>query len=356
MKKPFSGSASEKFLDTLAQSGTAQGDYFALSQGRVVYGAGSDLADKLVWQRRAKRKMITQGMILNLIKVAEKKEAHERVKAYWNTYHCQEKFFGSDGRVYGRYCKNRFCTVCCCIRKADIINRYLPEINTWEDPHFVTLTVKAVRASKLDFWLFGIKKAFRQIREKCKKNNQRGLGPKLIGIKSLECNFNPVSKTYNPHLHLIVPNAEIAKILTDEWLKKWTRKYTSPRAQHQRRVQCVERDLVELIKYGSKIFTEPDLNKKAGGKIPRMVYAAALDTIFSAMKPYRLFERFGFNLPKQPGYTQQAPTLLQQYDEWIFEPSLHDWHNPDTGELLTGFRPTPQLQWILAQSIDTDLQ
>jgi type I restriction enzyme R subunit len=37
--------------------------------------------------------------------------------------------------------------------------------------------------------------------------------------------------------------------------------------------------LVEIIKYGSKIFTEPDLKKKAQKKVPPMVYAAALAQI-----------------------------------------------------------------------------
>lgn len=210
------------------------------------------------------------------------------MKAYRNTLYCLDRFYSSEERVYGRYCKNRFCTLCCSIRKADIINRYYSEILTWEDPHFVTLTEKSVPAAKLDRWFYGVQRAFRLILNKYKKRCQRGKGIKLKGIKSLECNFNPVARTYNPHLHLIVPNAEIAKTLIIEWQKLWNRgnkKLASPFAQHSRRVKNVERDLVELIKYGSKIFIEPDKYKNLKSKIPPMIYAAALDNIFAAMKP-----------------------------------------------------------------------
>jgi len=346
---------SGKTINTLAQTGTNNFQ----SPDKVVMGKGSDLADKKAWKGRAKRKKVAQALSVRLVAEVEKKGEPERKSAYWNTFHCQEKLTIYDGRSYGRYCKNRFCPLCNSIRKAEIINRYLPVIRTWEQPYFVTLTQKAVPAEKLGLWFSGVHRAFREIREKCKKRHQRGKGIKLKGIKSLECNFNPVARTYNPHLHLIVPNAEIAKTLITEWQKLWNRgkkKLASPYAQHSRRVENVERDLVELIKYGSKIFTEPDKCKNPKSKIPPMIYAAALDNIFAAMKPYRLFERFGFNLPPQSKRGVHPPTLLEQCNEWIFDPTLHDWHNLETGELLTGYLPPPQLQWILAQSIDTDLQ
>jgi hypothetical protein len=53
------------------------------------------------------------------------------------------------------------------------------------------------------------------------------------------------------------------------------------------------------VKYGSKIFSEPDVNKKAkGGRNPKL-YVSALHYIFLSMKGLRIFERFGFDLPKK---------------------------------------------------------
>lgn len=121
MGKGNSATSREKF-NTLAQSGTADFDNYPRLSGKMVFGTGSDLSDSAVWKRRAKRKLITQNMILSLIEVAEKKGEPERKQALWNTFHCQERLFSSEGRVYGRYCKNRHCTLCCGIRKAEIIN------------------------------------------------------------------------------------------------------------------------------------------------------------------------------------------------------------------------------------------
>ena len=205
-----------KSIYTLAQSGTADFSDTTHFPEKIVYGEGSEMGDKAVLKGRAKRKTISQVLNLRLIEAVEKKGETERKQGYWNTYHCQNTVVSHNGRIYGKYCKNRHCTLCCSIRKAEIINRYLPVIQTWEDPYFITLTVRAVPARKLETWLKGFKKAFRRIREKYKKRNQRGKGLKLVGIKSLECNFNPVKKTYNPHLHIVVPNEAIADILISE--------------------------------------------------------------------------------------------------------------------------------------------
>ncbi|MCW3122424.1 MAG: hypothetical protein JWQ38_1916 [Flavipsychrobacter sp.] len=133
------------WLYTLAQSGT---DYVG-DNAAIITGNGSELGNDKVLKSRAKRKLITQTMALSLIDIAVKKEDTEKQKSLWNTYHCQNKLITIDGRFYGKYCKNRNCTLCCSIRKADIINRYLPTIKQWEAPYFVTLTVKSVKANML---------------------------------------------------------------------------------------------------------------------------------------------------------------------------------------------------------------
>ncbi len=89
-------------------------------------------------------------MTLALIDVVKEKGEPERQHAYWNAYYCQSNVIISGNKLYGDYCKNRFCTICCAIRKADTINRYYPIIFQWEDVHFVTLTVKSCKADKLN--------------------------------------------------------------------------------------------------------------------------------------------------------------------------------------------------------------
>ena len=233
-------------------------------------GNGTNILNNPSLANRARRKVITRKMVLSLIDVAKEKGEPERIQPYWNAYHCLNNVIVSNGKMYGRYCKNRFCTICNAIRKADLINRYYPVISQWEDVQFVTLTVKVCKQDKLTRWVYGMLRAFELIQNRFKKRYQRGNGIKLIGIKSLECNFNPVKNTYNPHFHLIVPNKEIAELLKKEWIEQWRPKnkhayrykFTTPAAQHIEPVYDLESALIETIKYGSKIFTEPDLNKK----------------------------------------------------------------------------------------------
>ncbi len=332
---------------TLAQKGTAK-----TGQNEVlVMGKGSDLNNNAALQGRAKRKTITNSMMLNLIDVAKQKGNDEQLKSLWNTYHCQNEVISTNGRIYGRYCKNRFCTLCCSIRKAEIINKYLPIIEKWEEPYFVTLTVKACKANQLKNYIKSMTNTFKQITEKYRKQYQRGKGIKLVGVKSIECNFNPQRKTYNPHFHIIVANKQMASIIIREWLSRSKKGYTNSKAQDMREVFNPKTGLIEIIKYSSKIFTEPDIKKK-GEKGSYQIYIAALDIILTAMKGKRIFDRFGFNVEKEEKVTTIAPQPVTDYKQWEFNPKLSDWQNIDTDEVLTGYTPKYQLTAILSNCID----
>jgi Replication protein len=345
---------------TLGESGTQENS--TNPSNAFVSGEGTDILDNPSLKNRAKRKMITQKITLALVDVAKEKGEQEKEKAYWRAFHCQNKVIISDGKMYGKYCKNRFCTICCAIRKADIINRYYPTISKWKDAHFVTLTVKSCKAEKLNLWVSGMLRAFELIHNRCKKRNQREKGIKLIGIKSLECNFSPIKKTYNPHFHIIVPSKEIAELLKKEWLRQWKPKikslyryyYTDPKAQKISKVTSLEHSLIETIKYGSKIFTDPTNKKKDGHSTNPMIYASALDNIFTAMKGKRLFDRFGFNLPPQAP-KKNTSKFVVNYENWAFSIHATDWINKKTGECLTGHQPTKELSNLLNDCIDTHL-
>ncbi len=76
---------------------------------RVLFGKGSELSNTKAVQRRAKCKLITQTTILRLIDVATDRGAKDRVKTYWNIYHCQNVLFTSDGKVFAPQCKSIVC-------------------------------------------------------------------------------------------------------------------------------------------------------------------------------------------------------------------------------------------------------
>jgi hypothetical protein len=101
----------------------------------LLYGNGSDITNDKAVQRRARCKMITQTTMLSLIDVATERGANDRVKAYWNTFHCQNVVYTANSNIYAPHCKNRFCTYCCGIRKAELINKYLPLLQSWKEPY-----------------------------------------------------------------------------------------------------------------------------------------------------------------------------------------------------------------------------
>ena len=52
-----------------------------------------------------------------------------------------------------------------------------------------------------------------------------------------------------------------------------------------RQVQDKEKDLIELIKYEAKVFTDPEGKKRSSEKgSNKKIYVKALDTIYAALK------------------------------------------------------------------------
>ncbi len=334
---------------TLVQSGTNKSQ--KVTPTAIIQGLGTIIKDNKSLEQRAKRKTITRALTLALVDIANDLNDQTFIKKYRNTFYCQNTIVEVDGSLFGNYCKNRFCTICLAIRKAELINKYYPVLSTWENPYLVTLTAKAVEASKLKRRIFDTQRAFKIVLNRLKKRNQRGAKIDLRGIKSLECNFNPVKRTYNPHFHLIVPNQETAQLFRDEWLKLWSIKWANKKAQDIREIDGLGKALIETIKYGSKIIIEPDEKKKIN--LPTTIYAKGLHNIFKALEGHRVFDRFGFNLNK-PEIERTSAQAVVNFRVWKFEPTSTDWTNTQTGEKLTGFTPSFQLEHILNNRIDKD--
>jgi hypothetical protein len=110
---------------------------------------GFDLSDMEAFLKKGERKMITQTVLLSVIDIAKKKKNPKLVKNLWISYRCQRQLVTAHDRVYTTYCRNRLCSICCGIRKAEKIRRYLPVLQTWEKPYFVILTAKSVPTKNL---------------------------------------------------------------------------------------------------------------------------------------------------------------------------------------------------------------
>lgn len=234
-----------------------------------------------------------------------------------------------------------------------MINRYMPIIEQWKDIHFLTLTVKAQPHQNLNKWMGGMIKAFEKIRKRCDQRYRKGKGPKLIGIRSLECNFNPKSKTYNSHFHILCASKKIAETIKKEYVELWNRGdeiFAQPFLQKIRKVGDTEKDIIETIKYGAKIFTDPTMKKGKRKDRSFKIYAAGLHAIYKAMEGHRLFGSVGFKLPSK-AVSNGKGRSVKEFDNWFFDTNIADYVNIETGQVMTYFMPDLGLETILA-SID----
>jgi hypothetical protein len=345
-------------FNTLAQGGTS--DFLHTLYNTTIAGVGTAINENPALLKRANKKVITNALVLALIDVARANGDFGWVQRYWNTYHCQNELTSYEGNVYGNYCKNRWCTTCCGIRKADFINRYFSIINDWPEPHLLTLTTKSVRTNELSTRISVMIKNFSKIKDRCNKRHQRGSGMKLIGIKSLECNYNATKGWYNPHFHLIVPTRVMGLYIKQEWKKEWNKNafMVGEKGQDLRPVGNTEQDLVEVIKYGAKILTDPDPSNKRKRKKGDLkgfkIYANALHNIYKAFDKRKLFVSFGFNLDE----ASRVPSSIlevQEFENWKYNPKEMDWINSMTGKRLTEYQIDYQLENLLKDCIDLEL-
>src|SRR6185312_1359992 len=316
-------------FNTLGISGTPP------KNGREIWvmGKGIDLGNLTAMERRAKRKLLTKTMMMLLLEIAKEDENWKWHARFESTLHCQDEQTTADNRAYTDfYCKQRCCLMCLANRKAQIINSYLPIVEDMADPHFVTLTVVSVKKEDLDKRVDEIAEAIRTLIARYKKRHQRDKQIKFYGLWSLESNFNPLWLTYNPHIHLILPSEYAAQTFRSDWIEYWKEKGVKidEAAQDYRRVKRNRtKDLIEIVKYGSKIFTEPDIAKRMKYKLPRkpsFLYVRALYNILKAMDGHDVFNTFGFTLPKREKPCKMVKKTTNAID-WSYDLAAPDWIN-----------------------------
>lgn len=339
-------------FNTLALDRTAR----ETSKEKKVFGEGTDLQNSKRILSRTRRKLLSAILSLKLLALAEERGNAKLSKTFRNTYYCLSEITVGGGRLYGNYCKNKCCLVCTSIRRADIMNRYLPEILTWNNAHFVTLTCKAVIAKELPKLIKSINRGFSKILETYRKRQLRGKGFALRGIRSVECNFNPTKKTYNPHYHLIVPDKETGDILIREWLQRTAGKktrWTVEQAQLNVPVNNIEKSLIEVIKYSTKVFTEPNPSKKHFSDKDYKIYVKPIYNILEAMQGIKLFCHFGFTLPKSSNENKSS-TLLINPAMYDYDITTSDWVNRSDNSPLTKYSPDHWTNLMFREGIDDE--
>jgi plasmid rolling circle replication initiator protein Rep len=305
--------------------------------------SSTDLSAKNTLLKRARAKYFTLGLIFGLVDLDSLLK-----KSYWNTFHCAEELVQDGSKITSRYCKNRWCLVCNRIRTAISILKYSDEIKSWDkDSFFVTLTIPNVPAALLGETIGKMLRDFSNIVRVIRTRRKLD----FIGIRKLECTYNPNENTYHPHYHCIINGKKVADRLKKEWLKRY------PLAEEflQDIREADGNSLMEFFKYFTKVIsTKSRKNNKNGLNAPveyrRKIYIHALDVIFIAMHNRRTYQNYGFKAKNIDEDSEGVIELAENNNEisyFKWEKELHDWLNIASGEILTGFEPSEAVKQLL---------
>lgn len=335
-----SDSAGASSLDTLAQLGQAP----SISSKSAIPTPSPEVVE--LAQKQARAKYLTVPLATSLAELRSPLE-----QSYRNSIYCaSQRMQTDDGRLVAKRCKCRWCVACNRIRTAEAINTYLPVVEEWSDPHFVTLTRRTVDGHSILPALSGstTRSSIDDMITRA-ANSAKGVrrtdGIDFQGIRKLECTYNPRTGLYHPHFHFITNSRESAEALIARWLRSHDDpEWASPDAQDIRPADS--RSLVELFKYSTKVVASQ------GGSVKR-VSPERLDVIFRAFRDRRSWQPIGFKVPKPDGSEELELTATQAFKRvgedvlWEWEQSVSDWIDKETGEGLTGYSPSDRVEGVV---------
>lgn len=272
--------------------------------------------DNEKWNKRAKAKALTIGILMNLIKEAERTNSF-LLPSLWNTWHCANVYLQHDGQIKGTYCKNRWCLVCSRIKMAKMMNEYGSAISQFENPHFLTISTVSVKANELGNEMDRILKWSSQtVRHIRKKSNLE-----LKGFRKLESTYNDKDDTHHAHVHYLWSTREAAEYTHDKWL------IDNPNASYKGQDITPSRMNAEkeLFKYMAKMITPTgDMNPKA------------LIKTFESVYRRQIIAPIGIKPNKETTMTEEATSNKDEI--WVWEQTLLNW-SASNGDTLTNFTP-----------------
>jgi plasmid rolling circle replication initiator protein Rep len=262
---------------------------------------------------------------------------NEREKAYWNTFHCVNVLKQDEnGKVTSRYCKNRWCIVCNKIRTGLLINKYLPEIAEWKNPHFVTLTTGLTKTCKDAPQLTQVVKTYGTTFYKVWRRLKRNFG-QIRAIRKLEITYNETENHYHPHFHLII---DAEKGICNDLVRMWVSSFNEAEIWSQDVRQADENSVRELFKYFTKMWKRIEGEETENEKRISPYHPETMDTIFSVMQGKQVFKAYGKKLKIDDDFTPDKANVYlneQRFEEtfWLWEQDQKTWINILTGEFRT---------------------
>lgn len=265
---------------------------------------------------------------MNSAKLSEGEKMKSKLR---NTLNCFSNLQRYEDRVYGKRCKNRFCSFCINIRTAEIINCYLPALEKWNKLHFVTLTLKSVNEADLNP---RVKKAFcvlERILSRYRKRSNRSMKIVFKAVKSFEINYNPKRNTYNPHFHFLIENRQMAYRLIEDWKKEWGSEFVNIGGQDIKPVNN-RKDIISCLKYITKVFKIVELPDKMNNEDDIMIYSTAYLNIINSIENRKIFSRYGFKKIEDETEISFVPT--SNYERLQYDSKEHDYISVETQESL----------------------
>lgn len=273
-------------------------------------------AKQISLQKRSRRKAITHAIVSKLLDL--KSPLH---KSYKYAYKCNSAIFQEGDKLKTLYCNQRFCLVCNSIRTGKLINGYADEIRALDNPYFVTLSVKNVKAYKLKQTIEDMQEDFVRTKNKLLKR-----GIKLKGLRKVEVTYNEITKEYHPHFHCIIEGCKPSFALVSDWIKR----HPDQANYKGQDLRYADKETPnELFKYFTKMLT------KSG-----QFLAPEMDIVFRSMKGKRVFQPFG-GIKKQCEDIEMNQTTVIDWkpptiESWVYDMSgkYSDWYNA-SGEALS---------------------
>lgn len=290
--------------------------------------------------KRARSKYIARGLAHHLVTGNQESPLK---KGYLRTFGCANTILLHQKKLISHYCKNRWCPVCNRIRTAQAICGYKPQLDKFQDAHFVTLTAETVTEKSLFARISEMQKKWQLIIKRAVQTKRKD----FKGVRSFECTPRPGGR-YHPHYHIIVEGGKNATWLVAQWLKRWKNQAIA-KCQDVRKVD--EQSYRELFKYATKLSV---MQAKGSEK---KVAAKALDVIFRALRNRRLFQAFG-GIERAPEELEgqlfgQAAFENLLDEKWVWQKI--DWIGENTGEKLTGHTPDERVQQLWGSG-ESDIQ
>lgn len=274
-------------------------------------------------------------------------------KSYQNTLYCAGQLMQHDKLLTTHWCKNRWCPACNRNKMGLMINTYGPRLEK-EKLWFLTLTRPNVRESLLEDELKEYQAIWQHVQKLYwyKKATKNG----LIGIRKVECTYNPQRDDYHPHFHLLLSDREIAKKIMLEWIDYNLLHdcIVNPKAQKLKRVTD-NGGYLEIFKYFTKLIAKD-------GQEREFFDAVHMNVIFEAMRGKRVYFRIGskdsWGVPEVTDIMEDESAALMTAEEedriwsWMEQNNYFGYYEIEdgTGEVLTEMVPPSRLYTIVRNS------